>query len=97
MKAISKIQEARGVVVRAMTAKGLSEQQKILLTGMSVALQWVMDEGGATLQMLIDGEPVEAGKVLNTDEMYNLAAAVDKLRRWQRAFGGTLEQCEALA
>lgn len=30
----------------------------MLLSGMSVALAWVMDQGGKTLQRLIDDEPI---------------------------------------
>lgn len=57
----SELRAARTAIVRHLTTGKLSKDQTLLLQGMSVALCWAMDEGGDSLQRLIDGEPVAYG------------------------------------
>jgi hypothetical protein len=58
MKNEAEIREARRWVVRSIIKPGLSDDQKIILQGMSTALQWVCEEGGTTLQRIIGGERI---------------------------------------
>lgn len=61
-KTIDEIDVARTAVAASLTKPGLSDQQKLILSGMSVALCWVAGVGGESLQRLIDGEEIEAGR-----------------------------------
>jgi len=47
----------------------LSDLQKTVLMGMSVALQWASDTGGDSLQRLLDGEPLDVGKTLPVPDL----------------------------
>lgn len=58
------IEYARRVVNGNVINPDLSEQQKTLLAGMSVALQWACRDGGDALQRLLDGEPIAAGQTM---------------------------------
>jgi hypothetical protein len=72
MKSLEQINHARKVVTKAISdnTKGeLSEQQMILLFGMSTALQWVADAGGSSLQRLIDGEEIAYGQMLKFPDL----------------------------
>ena len=46
--------------------------QRTLLSGLSVALQWVCDEGGVTLQRLIDGKPIASKTEQEIEEANSL-------------------------
>lgn len=61
MKSYEQLKAARVVITNAIQMLGLSNDQRVLLCGMSTALQWACDEGGSTLQRLVDGEPLAAG------------------------------------
>lgn len=58
MKTEAEIRQARSALVKRVITPGLSDEQRTLLQGMSVALQWACGEGGSSLQRLIDGEPI---------------------------------------
>lgn len=65
MKTMEDIKHARMVVatniqtLKTTSPRNLREEQILtLLSGMSVALCWVAEEGGTTLQRLVDGEPI---------------------------------------
>jgi len=61
MKTYEEIKTARYAITQAinkLTAGNHTQQQYNVLVGMSTALQWVCDEGGSTLQRLLDGEPI---------------------------------------
>lgn len=59
MKSESDVKSARSAVCKAIATPGISEQQLVLLRGMSVALCWCAgDPNGSSLQRLIDGEPI---------------------------------------
>ena len=60
MRTENEITEARAYLVRTLVAGSLSEDQRTLLRGMSVALQWVCGDGGSSLQRLLEGEPISA-------------------------------------
>lgn len=52
------IREARSYIVRTLMNPKLDDEQRVLLMGMSTALQWVCGEGGSSLQRLLEGEPI---------------------------------------
>jgi hypothetical protein len=58
MKSLEEIDEARRVVKKWFHTAGISRDQKTLLMGLSVALCWVAEVGGTTLQDLVDGRPM---------------------------------------
>ena len=58
MKCEQEIKDARSYIVRCLSNPNLDDDQRILLRGMSVALQWASNDGGSSLQMLLDGEPI---------------------------------------
>ena len=63
MKTIEEMEMARAKIIFILHELKPSEQQKVLLKGMSVALQWVCDDGGSTLQDILDGKEIcEGGK-----------------------------------
>lgn len=57
------ILSARAQLNELVTRPALSDQQKILFMGMSVALQWVSQDGGETMVRLLSGEPVAEGQL----------------------------------
>ena len=59
MKTREQITEARNVIAKWMDSDTPNEEQKIMLWGLSVALQWVSNEGGNTVQMLVDGRQIQ--------------------------------------
>lgn len=67
MREEQEIRKARRIVTKQIEEfeKALSTEQRLLLSGMSVALQWVCGDGGVTLQRLYDGEPIQIGKGMN--------------------------------
>ena len=62
MKTPEEIDIARTIVVQYLLRLDLSLEQRAVLRGMSVALQWVMDEGGLTLERLYRGEKIDMEK-----------------------------------
>ena len=73
MKTIDRIKEARGALCRALETPGLKDVQRALFGGMLNALAWVCDSpNGTTLDRLLAGEPIAAGK--------NTSAAEARLR-----------------
>jgi hypothetical protein len=63
MKTEDDIRTARTKVNQVRMDPSISDDQGILLMGMSVALCWVAESpNGSTLERLIQGEKVEAGK-----------------------------------
>lgn len=50
------IAKARAILTTLLAGGQLDQGQSLMLVGMSVALQWVTNEGGLTLQRLVDGE-----------------------------------------
>lgn len=58
----TEILRARDKIIEVLKTKKLDSHQLALFQGMSVALQWVSQDGGSTLQDLLDGrEVVERG------------------------------------
>jgi hypothetical protein len=57
VKSVDDVQAARGKVLAALTNPKLEPRSRLIATGMSIALQWVTEKGGAPLQQLLDGEP----------------------------------------
>ena len=79
MKTESRLKEARAEVVSRLSLKGLSKEQEWLLAGMSVALCWMDDAGGDTLERLLQKEFMDVGK----DEAkagFSLTRQLDKHR-----------------
>jgi hypothetical protein len=62
MKTVQEIDLAREAICLPLANPEISGDQKKVLMGMLVALRWVEGVGGSTLQKLIDGEPVAAGR-----------------------------------
>ena len=63
MKTPEQILEARECVSIRLAIPALSMEQRCLLAGMSTALNWMMDSpNGDTLDRLLSGEPVAAGR-----------------------------------
>jgi len=59
MRTETEIQEARSFIVQQLLNPDLHREQKTLLSGMSVALQWASGIGGSTLERLLQGEPIQ--------------------------------------
>lgn len=63
MKTKEEVDWARGKVADALRTAGLTNEQKALLSGMLNGLCWVIGiPNGSTLQRLLDGEQIAAGK-----------------------------------
>ncbi len=62
MRAAEDINYAREIVCNHLANRNLDDEQRALLSGMSVALQWIMVEGGVTLQALVDGAAIKVAK-----------------------------------
>lgn len=63
MKTPEQIRHARGVLVETLKTPSLNQSQSALVAGMLNALAWVCDSpNGTTLERLLAGEPVAAGK-----------------------------------
>lgn len=62
MKSLEQIKHARVVVADNATRTDISMDQRMLLSGMLVALQWVSDQGGTTLEILLNGTPLAIGR-----------------------------------
>ena len=58
MRTEQEVNAARKIVSTAYGRPGLHPTQMALFSGMSVALQWVMRDGGLALEQLIAGRPV---------------------------------------
>jgi hypothetical protein len=56
MKSVDDVKTARGKVVAALAHPKLEPRTRLMAMGMSVALQWVAEKGGDSLQQLIDGK-----------------------------------------
>lgn len=59
LKTSAEIEAARDAVCNQLRRRDLTEMQRAIMSGMSVALQWVAGGGGDTLQRLLDGEKVQ--------------------------------------
>ena len=55
MKSFDDVKAARGKVEASLTDPKLEPRARLMAMGMSVALQWVAEKGGAPLQHLLDG------------------------------------------
>ena len=64
MKTVEQIEEARKAVTLTFVRGNPSPEQRAILTGMSVALCWVADAGGITLERLVQGEKFAYGKTV---------------------------------
>lgn len=62
MKTEDQINRARDIVCLHLSEDKLNTIQKAVLSGMSVALRWVMDVEGLALQDLLDGRPIKVSK-----------------------------------
>ena len=71
LKTMNEIDKALAIVNMNYQRTDLSQDQRNVLMGMSVALQWVADAGGMTLQRLVDGEKMAAGRT--TKDLVELA------------------------
>ncbi len=61
MRTENEIREARKFIVRQII-KPINFDQRNLLQGMSVALQWACADGGESLQQLLEGMPIFTAK-----------------------------------
>jgi len=62
MKSEQQIREALDKVALAYaTTKGLSKDQRLCLRSMLVALCWSLEDGGDTLEKVVQGVPIVAG------------------------------------
>lgn len=74
MKSTEQIKVARNVLCEKLNTPGLNQSQSALFAGMLNALAWVCDSpNGTSLDRLMAGEPVAAGK--------DPAAAHDRLEQ----------------
>lgn len=63
MKTAEQIKVARNVLCEKLNTPGLDKSQSALFAGMLNALAWVCDSpNGSTLDKLLAGEPIAAGK-----------------------------------
>jgi len=63
MKTLQQIAHARNVLCETLKTPGLNPEQSAMFAGMLNALAWVCDSpNGTTLDRLLAGEPVAAGK-----------------------------------
>ena len=65
MKTYEEIKQAREVITAALVRGGLSEAQTAIICGISTALQWTCEEGGSTLQQILDGRPLSTTQSRN--------------------------------
>lgn len=68
MRTQTEVAAARDAVNNAMRQPGLSDQQKTVLAGISVGLQWAAGVDVSTVTRLLAGEPPEAGKTVNPSD-----------------------------
>lgn len=78
MRSIQQIRDARTFCVRQILDPALDNEQRLLIRGMSVALQWVCDEGGySALEQLLSGQPVAKREAIKDRLPYPTRAKVD--------------------
>jgi hypothetical protein len=78
MRTQEEIQKARDIVCQHMANPALSNQQKILFTGISCALQWAGGSLNMTMERLFSGEPVALGKEIPEEEVNKMYSRFHK-------------------